>query len=434
MNYNLNEILEIYSNETTITAAAKEYCRRNNIEYTDVVRRKISRMLSKTDTAKDSDLDNFTDTETNQYKKSETFNMPSAWSTEFNRFLSIEEYCIKYGLDINSVKSSKLVSHNQGHMVYNIAFYTPDEEVVVDIDNHLEEIVSKYIHPSVKYKISENKESSDVITRLVYSDTHIALDIKDSLYGGIWNKNELMETMVQMVETTIEYAQEKKSNILYITDLADLMDGYDGQTTRGGHSLPQNMNNKEAFDVAVEFKIEMINLLLEGYNFKKIVCHNVCNSNHGGDFEYFVNSTFKSVIEKWGDRVEVHNHIQFMSHYGVGDHCFINCHGKDSDDMKFGFKVHAGHQEVEKIDQYIKNNGLYSEYKFFHFCKGDSHQFLRDYSTSDDFNYFNYPALSPSSKWVQINFKKGMSGFVLESFTEHEEEIDVKYKRLKWKK
>ena len=37
-------------------------------------------------------------------------------------------------------------------------------------------------------------------------------------------------------------------------------------------------------------------------------------------------------------------------------------------------------------------------------------------ATSDDFYYYNYPALSPSSQWVQNNFKKGRRGFVNESF------------------
>ena len=35
---------------------------------------------------------------------------------------------------------------------------------------------------------------------------------------------------------------------------------------------------------------------------------------------------------------------------------------------------------------------------------------------SDDFDYYNYPAASPSSQWVQNNFKKGRKGFVLETF------------------
>ena len=35
---------------------------------------------------------------------------------------------------------------------------------------------------------------------------------------------------------------------------------------------------------------------------------------------------------------------------------------------------------------------------------------------SDDFDYYNYPAGSPSSQWVQNNFKKGRRGFVIENF------------------
>ena len=35
---------------------------------------------------------------------------------------------------------------------------------------------------------------------------------------------------------------------------------------------------------------------------------------------------------------------------------------------------------------------------------------------SDDFDYFNYPASSPSSQWVQNNFKKGRRGFFIDSF------------------
>jgi len=40
---------------------------------------------------------------------------------------------------------------------------------------------------------------------------------------------------------------------------------------------------------------------------------------------------------------------------------------------------------------------------------------ILDYATSDDFDYCNYPAFSPSSEWVQTNFKKGKSGFVFGS-------------------
>jgi hypothetical protein len=37
--------------------------------------------------------------------------------------------------------------------------------------------------------------------------------------------------------------------------------------------------------------------------------------------------------------------------------------------------------------------------------------YLIDESTSKDFDYNNYMALSPASAWVQLNFDKSRSGF-----------------------
>src|SRR5574343_1157651 len=107
MEYNKKEILDLYENEKNKTYVAQEYCRLNNIEYTDSKRRSISKIINSE--VVDEDLENSTSTETKGYKP-EPSNMPSAWSIEKNRFFTIEEYCDTYGLDKNTVKSSKLVS------------------------------------------------------------------------------------------------------------------------------------------------------------------------------------------------------------------------------------------------------------------------------------------------------------------------------------
>ena len=39
---------------------------------------------------------------------------------------------------------------------------------------------------------------------------------------------------------------------IYVCDLGDAVDGWNGYTTRGGHKLPQNMSNKEVFETYVE--------------------------------------------------------------------------------------------------------------------------------------------------------------------------------------
>ena len=93
--------------------------------------------------------------------------------------------------------------------------------------------------------------------------------------------------------------------------------------------------------------------------------------------------------------------------------------------MKFGFKIHADDKIVNKIEAYIRDNGIYQKAHTVEFSKGDSHQALIDLCSSDVFDYCNYPAMSPSSRWVRANFKKGRRGFFNQLFTE-----DIKNKRF----
>ena len=133
---------------------------------------------------------------------------------------------------------------------------------------------------------------------------------------------------------------------------------------------------------------------------------------NSGAFGYIVNSAFKHVVDRKHSNVHVVNHKRFINHYIIGRHGFIISHGKDSRNLKFGFKVQLDPRSVEKISQYIRHAQDIRSCDYVEFSKGDSHQMLFDYSSSDEFDYFNYPAFSPSSEWVQTNFKKGRSGFV----------------------
>jgi hypothetical protein len=404
---NIERLKELFEQEDNITRAAKLYCTEKGIEFSDSLRRRVSNLLK--DEKVDSDLENITKTETNQYKP-ELFNMPSAWSADKNRFYTIEEYCDVYGLDKNSVKSSKLVSHNASHMVYNIAFFTDDEEAVLDVDNHLEEIIQKYINPVKILTNISSPANIDFFDRLVFTDTHLGMDVQgkdgDPLYDGKWDMEEILSRLMDMVNHVKTY---KTSNTLVIDDLGDFLDGLGGQTTRKGHELPQNMNDKEVFDLALLFKTSLIDSLIE--DFDTIICNNVTNDNHAGVFSYFVSSAVKQLLEqRYPGKVFVNSIKRFMHHYSVGNHTFVLCHGKDIGENKFGFKPKLDAIQAEKIDQYCKEHKLYNG-NFIEFSKGDSHQAIYDDTTSNDFSYYNYPAFSPPSNWVKTNFKNSKSGF-----------------------
>jgi hypothetical protein len=116
--------------------------------------------------------------------------------------------------------------------------------------------------------------------------------------------------------------------------------------------------------------------------------------------------------------IEVHNFRKFIESYSVGNYTFILTHGKDSKNLRFGFKPFLDAVQKEKISNYIDINGLHQPNVKIEFSKGDSHSWLFDGSSSDRFNYFNYPAFSPSSEWVQTNFKRGRSGCMFFNYRE----------------
>tara|TARA_R110002074_G_scaffold93165_1_gene203569 strand:+ start:1470 stop:2693 length:1224 start_codon:yes stop_codon:yes gene_type:complete len=291
--------------------------------------------------------------------------------------------------------------------------YKAKVEEVKDFD--FESIISKYTDEvkSVKIEKVERVNESD-FDSLTYTDLHIGMETNadnNSMYAVLWNRKEALKTADLLIRKTLE---NRRSNTLIVDELGDLLDGFNAQTTRGGHHLPQNMTNKEAFDCAIEFKMRLLNGLVPYYD--EIVFNNICNDNHAGDFGYFVNKFFKDLSEQMYDNIKVVNHVKFINHYIVKDIAFVITHGKDDKALKFGFKPHLDTKSIEKIDQYCKHNKVYKNSDLVIFKKGDSHQCLFDMASSDDFYYYNYPASSPSSNWVQSNFKKGRRGFVLESF------------------
>jgi hypothetical protein len=228
----------------------------------------------------------------------------------------------------------------------------------------------------------------------------------DPLYDGVWNKEEVLKRLDDMISHVKTF---QKSNTLIIDDLGDFMDGLGGQTTRKGHELPQNMNDKDAFDLALQFKIRLVDNLVDVYD--NIICHNITNDNHSSVFSYFVSSAFEQVSNcRYPEIVKVNTIKRFIEHYVVDNHTFIICHGKDEGEQKFGLKPKLDAIQAEKIDQYCKEHKLYNG-NFIEFSKGDSHQALYDDTTSNDFQYYNYPAFSPPSNWVKTNFKNSKSGF-----------------------
>lgn len=334
----------------------------------------------------------------------------TAWTKE-GKIMSIDEFCEFHNLNRGDISTWRLCTHTKVP-TYNISFKENKEAESFDFESIINKQIEKASKTQqVRVKLRDVKSDFDTLT---YTDLHIGMDPNkkgNSMYAKSWDYFDIQETAEAIISKTLENQQ---SEVLIVDELGDFLDGYNAQTTRGGHELPQNMTNEEAYDCGLDFKMTLVNSLAP--YFEEIVFNNICNDNHAGSFGYFVNSAFKRLSEKIYDNVVVNNYLQFMSHYIVNDVCFIISHGKDDSTLKFGFKPHLCAKQIEKIDHYIKQNKLYGKAERFIFKKGDSHQLLFDYTGSADFDYFNYMASSPPSQWVQNNFKNSSRGFTLESF------------------
>jgi len=320
----------------------------------------------------------------------------------------IYDACESLGVDPTTAPMMWLKNKDASIRVTNPLYIklSEEEKNIKDID--FLNIFKGKIKPIIFKNNIDFKESA-LFDRLVYTDVHIGMNVNPdgySLYGGLWNEEELTKRLELMVKHTLS---NKKSKTLIIHELGDFLDGWDGFTTRGGHSLPQNMDNQKAFDTALTFKIQLIDALIPYYD--KIKCINICNDNHAGSFGYIANSAFKTYIEfKYVERIEIINQRRFIDHYTQDNVTFILTHGKDDKSLKFGFKPILDARQIEKIKNYIDENKLHSQK--IEFSKGDSHQYIFDNSTSKHFCYQNFPAFSPPSNWVQTNFQNSMSGFV----------------------
>jgi hypothetical protein len=294
-----------------------------------------------------------------------------------------------------------------------------EKEAIAEID--FLSIFKDKVEP-LKVNISRSsKLDGCIFDRAVITDIHLGMDVnKDgyTLYDGLWNESELMKRVSIFVS---EIIKNQKSNILVLHDLGDLADGWNGFTTRGGHALPQNMDNQKVFDVGLMFKIQMLDSLFEHYDTIKIV--NICNDNHGGAFTYIINSAFKTFAElKYSDNVEVINQRKFIDHYIIENKCFILCHGKDDKSLKFGFKPFLDAVQIEKIKNYIDEYKLH-QYEI-EFSKGDSHQLMFDLTSSTAFEYQNFGAFSPPSDWVKCNFKNTKSSFTTFNYYDKQKTIN----------
>lgn len=401
MTFDKEQAYEIYEEEKGIAKAARDYCEKIGIEYEERYRHQLSRYISSLNQ----------DAVGGESEPKAAKTLPFSAIDENGKFMNEQQTCEKYNLPYNKLKKANLITHNS-KITWNMEFAYSVEEPQLDTD-FFEDVV-KDLCELQKYDVKPVADT-ETADRVIISDLHVGMETSGNIntipvYDDPWNADVLENRRQEMCEYILK---KRRSSILYIDDLGDGADGVGGHTSRGGHKLPQNMNDRDIFKTLLYFRIKVLDQLVPHY--ERIVCNLVMDSNHGPKLDQIVGEAVKLIASCKYDNVKIVLHDRFISHYVVGKNTFILCHGKDAYENKFGMKPILDHKVQRKIDEYCQFHNLING-NTIEFSKGDSHQAIFDHSTSKNYSYMSYPCFATNSNWAKMNFQNGNSGFAFQTF------------------
>lgn len=261
MTYNKEQIFKIFEKEDTIAQTAREYCRKNGFEYTDSVRRRVSKIINAESAPVDNDLDNDTDTKTNQYESSS----PLSALKEDGTIMSIKEYCDYYKIPLDHVKTYKLVTHTGKGAYYNIASNPMKSNGFKEFYNKLlNEIKNIESRPSTLFRdISIPKEDSHLLI-VDPADIHIGKLCDSFEVGEEYNNQIAVKRVKEGVAGIIEKAKGFEiDKILFIIGNDILHVDTPKRTTTSG--TPQDTDGQwySNFLIAKQLYIEILLQLIE---------------------------------------------------------------------------------------------------------------------------------------------------------------------------
>jgi hypothetical protein len=286
-----------------------------------------------------------------------------------------------------------------------------DDIIRKDLTEDIKEIFSKTEKFFGKVKYQESNKALFVYI----ADDHTGIDFKESLFGNPYTgdiyHNRLKELAKQII--SLDYVIDT----LFIVNLGDELDGFNKQTTRGGHAL-ESLSNKEQFNIYTSARKIFYDTILTSNLFKEITIVNINNSNHSGnDYSYIVNKSIEFYLDARYDNITIINQDKFIDTYSWGNHCILLTHGKDEKYMKFGFPLNLN----EKVDLWLLDYSKNFTNKYISTVKGDLHSYSVNIGKSG--RYINVPSICGGSNWIEHNYGSSNAGALLEIIDKEDKNI-----------
>lgn len=314
----------------------------------------------------------------------------------------------KQPLVFNTEPTMKIKSKWQGANGQWLYSYKADESV--EAVEYNEEAIKEYIAKNVTVSpISAALATNDLMLNIYTTDKHIGADTaRNSIYSNDYGREEIFDRheklVAEMLKQKNSFGTFKKC-VFY--DLGDALDGNNGQTTRGGHNLPQNMDGREQIDTFIEVTIATIEQLIMGDIAEEIWFVATSNDNHSGATSHGALRSVQMYLQaKYPEIIKTLVTAKFVDHITFGEHAFIFTHGKDDINMKSGMALTINDKLEGFINDYIDRKRIRS--KYIHVIKGDLHQDAVTFAKR--FRLVSNMSMYGSSNWIHTNFGSGTSG------------------------
>ena len=239
-------------------------------------------------------------------------------------------------------------------------------------------------------------------TLIVYlSDMHIGAEVSGySIYQNDYNFETAEERFGFIIGKIYELCTSFEITNLIVCNIGDSIDGYNGHTTRGGHALPQNMDNKDQYKNFLTLMLNFFTTLLQSGMFSSIKYYSVDGGNHDGDVGFMINKSLEACLAALNKEIEVVIFEKMIDFFKVQNHVFILSHGKDARDMFKNMPLVINDKWENQINEYIDYNDIFGSQ--IHFIKGDLHQSATTYGKR--FRYKSVASFFGSSEWIHKNF------------------------------
>jgi len=285
---------------------------------------------------------------------------------------------------------------------YNVQdFYNEGE-----LKEKLKELFPNTIKP---FEQGSSKNVAKTSMVIYISDDHIGM----LLENGKYTKHTYQGRLKTVSESII--SQFKGINELVIVSLGDQMNGWNEQTTRGGH-IVKSSSNKEQFDDYVSSRKIFYDDIFSSNIANKYKIVEVNNSNHTGlGFSYMANEWLKLYVSQKFPFVEMNNSTDLITEINLAtEHILFAIHGKDEKHQKSPLPVVIDSKTESYLTDYILEQGINPKKVNVSFIKADQHKYAETEAKS--FRYVSIPSIADGSDWQTVNFGSSKAGVVIELF------------------